>query len=430
MRARFALVLSASLALAACQGDDINPSGSTALNAAAVQENLLAIVPDAALNNAQRGLLATIRGRASTAEVHLARVAAAPGRLLHKDGAVRLAVAPGVNVVALGQRVEQRAAEDISWAGPIQGGEGWVQMVMMDGGITASVRIGIGTLYSIEPLGNGLHAVSRIDESGFPSEHTADNPSGALSSAIDAAADGFLAARSPGSGDGTVGIGALTTTNVLVVYTASAASAAGNIASKIQLAVDETNQSYVNSGVNINMVRVHTAQVTYSESGRSFTTHVNNLKGTTDGQMDNVHTLRNTYGADVVLLVVNDSEACGIAAAIKATVTTAFAVAHYSCITGYYSFAHEIGHLQGARHDRFVDGSTSPYAYGHGFIPSTKNWRTVMAYGNNCSNCTRIQWWSNPLKTYPATGQVMGTVAYEDNARVLNLTAPTVAAFR
>ncbi|HEV2736620.1 MAG TPA: M12 family metallo-peptidase, partial [Longimicrobiaceae bacterium] len=137
-----------------------------------------------------------------------------------------------------------------------------------------------------------------------------------------------------------------------------------------------------------------------------------------------------TYAADVVVLIVNDSEACGIAAAIKATATSAFAVAHYTCITGYYSFAHEVGHLQGARHDRYVDSSTSPYAYGHGFIPSTKNWRTVMAYGNNCSNCTRIQWWSNPLKTYPSTGQVMGTAAYEDNARVLNGTAATVAAFR
>jgi hypothetical protein len=230
--------------------------------------------------------------------------------------------------------------------------------------------------------------------------------------------------------EGTIGIAALTTVNVMVVYTASAASAAGNIASKIQLAVDETNQSYVNSGINITFNRVYTGQVTYSEAGRSFSQHVSALQSTTDGIMDNVHTLRNTYAADVVMLVVNDTEACGQAAAIKATATSAFATADQSCITGYYSFGHEIGHLQGARHDRFVDGTLTPYQYGHGFIPSTKNWRTIMAYGNNCANCARIQWWSNPLKTYPATGQVMGTTTYADNARVLNLTAPTVAAFR
>lgn len=426
MKARLALVF-ATAALAACQVDGISPPASGAESAAAAQENLLTLAPDAALDRSQQGLLATIRGRSSTAEVHLARAAAAPGRMLQRGAAVRLGVAPGVNVVAVGERMERRGADDLSWSGPVRGGQGWVQMVVMNGEVTATVTVG-NAQYSIEPLGNGLHAVARIDQSGFPSDHPAEHPGGALSDAMDAAAGGLLAAKSPGTGD--VGALAATQINVLVVYTASAATASGNIASRIQLAVDETNQSYVNSGININMVRVHTAQVTYNEANRSFSQHVSALRSTTDGIMDNVHTLRNTYAADVVVLVVNDSEACGMAAAIGATATSAFAAAHYTCITGYYSFGHEVGHLQGARHDRFVDGSTTPYAYGHGFIPSTKNWRTIMAYGNNCSNCTRIQWWSNPSRTYPSTGQVMGTAQYEDNARVLNNTAGTIAGFR
>ncbi len=423
MKPQIALVLAASIGLAACQGDDVTPPAAPSMSAAAAQENFLTLVPEQALNNAQSSLLATIKGRSSTAEVHLARIAGAPGRMLRQGSVLRIGVAPGVNVVAVGEKISQRSADDVSWAGPVRGGQGWVQMVMMDGGITATVRLGEGTVYSIEPLGNGLHAVTRIDQHGYPSEHTPDNPSGALSGVLDAAVQ-----AEPTEG-GTIGIQALNTINVLVVYTAAAASATANIGSLIQLAVDETNQSYVNSGIDIEMVRVHTAQVTYREKA-TFSSHVSRLQGTSDGYMDNVHALRNTYAADVVVLVVNDSEACGIAAAINATAATAFAVAHYTCITGYYSFAHEVGHLQGARHDRYVDGSTSPFSYGHGFIPSTKNWRTVMAYGNNCANCTRIQWWSNPLVTYPATGQAMGTVTYEDNARVLNLTAPTVALFR
>jgi len=301
-----------------------------------------------------------------------------------------------------------------------------VQMVFMEGGVTATVRVG-NTTYAIEQLGGGLHAVARIDQSGFPQEHTPDNPRGALEDF----GGNVLASRTLGIAPAaTSSLAAATQINVLVVYTASAATAAGTIGSKIQLAVDETNQSYVNSGVNINMVRAHSAQVTYNESSRSFSQHVSALRSTTDGIMDNVHTLRNTYAADMVILVVNDSEACGQAAAIGATATSAFAAAHYTCITGYYSFGHELGHLQSARHDRFVDASTTPYAYGHGYIPPSKSWRTIMAYGNNCSNCTRIQYWSSPLKTHPGTGEVMGTSAYEDNARVLNNTAGTVAAFR
>ncbi|HEX6041463.1 M12 family metallo-peptidase [Longimicrobium sp.] len=422
MKARLSLVLAATLGLAACQGDETAPSASSAASPVVVQENFLTIANDASLETPQRGRLSAIRQRANNDDTHLARLATGPAALLRRGGALRLAVAPGVQVVAQGERVEQRSANDISWGGRVQGvNNGYVQMVYSPEGVTGTVTLD-RVQYRIEPLGNGLHAVSRMDQNGFPSEHPADHPAGALDVPPPT---NYLAAKAP---EGTVGAAALSTINVLVVYTASAASAAGNIASKIQLAVDETNQSYVNSGININMVRVHTAQVTYNESGRSFSQHVAALRSTTDGVMDNVHTLRNTYAADVVLLVVNDSEACGIASSIGSTATSAFAVAHWDCITGYYSFGHEIGHLQGARHDRFVDGSTTPYAYGHGFIPAAKNWRTVMAYGNNCSNCTRIQYWSNPLKTY--SGVAMGTVAYEDNARVLNLTAASVAAYR
>jgi hypothetical protein len=426
MKSRLAMVLTATLGLAACQGDDVNPSVTTAANAAApqAQENLFTLVPQQALDNVQQGRLATIRGRASTAEVHLARIAGAPGQLLRQGSALRIPVAPRVQVVAVGSRVEQRGANDISWGGPVQGTEGWVQVVLGADGVFGTVTIGTAS-YSIEPLGGGLHAVSRLDQTGFPSEHPADHPSGTLSGTLDQAVSGAVAAK---NSDGTVGTAAATTINVMVVYTAAAASATSNISSLIQLAVDETNQSYVNSGINITMNRVYTGQVSYSESGRSFSQHVGALRSTTDGIMDIVHSWRNTYAADVVVLVVNDSEACGMAAAIKATASYAFAAAHYSCITGYYSFGHEVGHLQGARHDRYVDASTTPYAYGHGYIPASKTWRTIMAYGNNCSNCTRIQWWSNPSKTYG--GVAMGTTTYENNARVLNETAATVAAFR
>lgn len=421
MRTRLSMVLAGSLALAACQGDNVNPSVSTASRPVAAQENFLALVPEEGLSGGQQERLAAVRRRPGSEETRVARMAGSAG-MLREGAALRLAVAPGRQVVAVGDRVEQRSANDISWGGRVEGiEESRVQLVYGDGGVVGTVTLGTEQ-FRIEPLGNGLHAVTRLDQTKLPPEHPADMPAGVL----DVPAFEPMAARNPG--DGEVGIAATSTINVLVVYTAAAAAATSNIGNLIQLAVDETNQSYVNSGISINMVRVHTAQVTYSESGKSFSQHVSSLRGTTDGVMDNVHTLRNTYAADVVVLVVNDSEACGIASTIKATATSAFAVAHYSCITGYYSFGHEVGHLQGARHDRYVDASTTPYPYGHGYIPASKSWRTVMAYGNNCGNCTRIQYWSNPLRTYG--GVAMGTTTYEDNARVLNLTAPTVAAFR
>lgn len=217
------------------------------------------------------------------------------------------------------------------------------------------------------------------------------------------------------------------TIRVMVHYTSSAANAAGNIGSLIDLAVAESNTGYSNSGVGITLQLATKAQVSYTQSG-SFSTDLSRYRGTTDGYMDSIHTTRNSVAADVGVLVINNSSACGLASGIGSTASTAFAAAHWSCITGYYSFAHEIGHLLAARHDPATDPSTSPYAYGHGYrYTGSPDWRTIMAY--DCpGGCPRLNYWSSPLKLY--NGVPMGTASQSDNARVLNLRAASVAAFR
>ena len=132
-------------------------------------------------------------------------------------------------------------------------------------------------------------------------------------------------------------------------------------------------------------------------------------------------------------MIINQSDFCGLADAIMATASTAFVVVYYDCATGYYSFAHELGHLMGARHDENHDATTTPFAYGHGYEhPSSvsgQNFRTIMAYACNApTSCDpRIQYWSNPNVKY--NGVATGTAATNDNARVLIGTAATVAAF-
>jgi len=227
-----------------------------------------------------------------------------------------------------------------------------------------------------------------------------------------------------------------TTIDVLVVYTPAVTAAITDVAGLIQLAIDETNTSYSNSGVNATLRSVYSSEVSYSEAGRTYQQHVAALQSPSDGIMDIVHTWRNQYSADVVVLLVNDAAFCGLASRILASQTTAFAAVYWDCATGYYSFAHEIGHLQGARHDRFVDATNTPFAYGHGYVdPTNFNWRTIMAYRDACvasagHDCTRVQYWSNPGVTFPPTGQAMGTTTYEHDARVLDETKITIANFR
>lgn len=283
-------------------------------------------------------------------------------------------------------------------------------MLVRDGKtITGNVHFG-GQMYKIRPLKSGEHAIAAVDFSAMPPDHPAEYdklPTYKMPATITAQAD--------------------TPINIMVHYTSSAATASGNISALIDLAVAETNQGYTNSGVFIDMFLVHKSQVTYTQSG-SFSTDLSRYRGTTDGYMDGIHSTRNTVRADVGLLVINNSSSCGLASGIGSTASTAFATAHWDCITGYYSFGHEVGHLQSARHDIDTDSTLTPYAYGHGYrYTGSPSWRTIMAY--NCpSGCPRLNYWSNPNRLY--NGVPMGNSTRADNTRVLNNTRGTVSAFR
>ncbi len=426
-----------SIFVAAC--DSTAPdadSPDAAAYAAAARNELFTEVTQPRLNPRQEALLATIRARPTTAEVRVARLSAAPAALLKHGTSLGITVSPGRRFVAVGERVVERGPQSISWGARLHGQGGAASLVLSGDGITGSVHAE-NTTYTFEPLGGGLQAIVRVDLAKFPAEHPAEHPAGALI-VPPHAEPAAQAPRSPASpATGRAGSDVVAQfygdpeIDLLVVYTPSAASAHGNIGALVQYAVDLTNTSYANSNVYANLVLAHSAQVSYAEGSATHQNHVDRLAGTSDGYMDNVHGLRNQYDADVVVLLVNDGvEGCGIAKAIRATAPTAFAIVDYGCISNF-SFAHEVGHLQGARHDRFVDGSSSPYAYGHGYVDPNDQWRTIMAYGNACNNaCQRINYWSNPYLTHPWTGQALGTTAYEDNARVLNNTKGDVRQFR
>lgn len=361
----------------------------------------------------------------SPATATMELVKANVGALTLETDTVTLNLEPGVDLKAhrLNSYVMNTGSQ--VWVGVIEDPGSWIdpamkhemqfdpgnQVIMVKDGNTLTGNVHFaGEWYKIRPLRSGGHAVVRVDFSSMPPDHPeefADIPTYPMRPARQTKAD--------------------TVYRVMVHWTSSAASASGNISALVDLAVAETNQGYVNSNVAIDVVLAHKSQVTYTQSG-SFSTDLSRYRGTSDGYMDSIHTTRNSVAADVGLLVINNSSSCGLASGIGSTAATAFADAHWDCITGYYSFGHEIGHLQSARHDPATDPSTSPYAYGHGYRKTTSpSWRTIMAY--NCpAGCPRLNYWSNPNKLY--NGAPMGTTSQSHNQRVLNLTAATVAGFR
>ena len=300
-----------------------------------------------------------------------------------------------------------------------------VVLVRRGNQITGTVRVD-GQLYRIRPLPSGATAVIEVDESRMPADHPVES----YREIFDAAAKKISTQGKPcrtNCGGTPVEPGPTQTIRVMVVATNDAINAyGGDMQALVELAVAESNQGYVNSNVGISMVLANYSTTSYATVGMS--TDLSRFRSTSDGYMDTIHATRDSSAADVGVLVDNDASACGLASGIGSTASTAFAVAYWDCITGYYSFAHEIGHLQSARHDPATDSSTNPYPYGHGYRAPDNSWRTIMAYNCTGSGCPRINYWSNPAKTYG--GLPMGTYDKSHNQRVLVETKATIAGFR
>ncbi|MCP3953267.1 MAG: peptidyl-Asp metalloendopeptidase, partial [Desulfobacterales bacterium] len=301
-----------------------------------------------------------------------------------------------------------------------------ITLIYRDGVITGNFTVD-GQQYQLrfvgEQDGQALHVLHEIDPARYPQEHPSEFASGAVKPF------NIQGARQDLSTDSAFDDG--TSIDVMVVYTPAARLAAGGTTAMlnlIDLAVSETNAGYGNSGINTNLNLVNAHEVSYTETG-SFYTDLSRLEGTSDGYIDGIHTIRDQVQADMVGMIIEDTQYCGLASAIMASASTAFQVTARTCATGYYSFAHEFGHLQGARHDWRVDPTNnSPFTYNHGYVKADQGWRTIMAYNDSgaCSGgyCARLQYWSNPDVTYGAypMGVSEGSTNAADNRKTLNQT--------
>jgi len=91
--------------------------------------------------------------------------------------------------------------------------------------------------------------------------------------------------------------------------------------------------------------------------------------------------------------------------------------------------AHEVGHNMAANHDRQNAGNAAealfPFSFGH-IVEG--QFRTVMAYGNNCGVCPWVENFSNP--NVSRNGVPTGVAGQTDNAQTLNATKGLVSTFQ
>lgn len=296
--------------------------------------------------------------------------------------------------------------------------------IAVNGDVMAGTVFADDRLFEIIYAGNGEHEVRELDTSQFPTD--------------DPPFEGDIAPDVPGgaAADGTAVAGdAAGQIDVMVVWTPAARAAAGGTAaiqSVVDLAVANTNTSYANSNVTQRVRLVFAGEISYTETGTS--TDLPRLTSTSDGFLDSVHSMRNTYGADIVTLLGEGYAAggsCGIGY-LMTTVSTSFAtyafnVVDRTCAAGNLSYAHELGHNMGLHHDPAHASGAGAYSYAYGYQEPSGAFRTVMAYQCPTGSCPRLTRFSNPSLSY--NGMPTGT-SNHNNALALNNTASTVANLR
>lgn len=227
--------------------------------------------------------------------------------------------------------------------------------------------------------------------------------------------------------------------DLLVVTTADSAFYAGGtnlLNQSIQAAVTDTNAGFVASNVDLQIRLVAIEPTDYIETNNTVLDW-ERLWGTSDGFLNEVHTLRDQHSADLVMLIIGEGDHfCGVAG-WWTNGTNLLAQGGFSVLTEYCIpttiFAHELGHNFGLQHDRFTnnDGGFQPYA--HGYVAPSESWYTIMAYPNGCNfNCSPLNRWSNPSQKINGEplGVPIGNIDAADNVAAINLTKSDVANFR
>ena len=220
---------------------------------------------------------------------------------------------------------------------------------------------------------------------------------------------------------------------VLFVYTQEAANLGGGpigIEGLVNYSVNYMNISSNLSEIGLSTQIAAIVPLSQSQNTTFSSPLLNQIQDPADGVWDNIHQLRDQYGADLVTLIAQISDVSGIAYLYYGSMPQF----GFNVIDWWPSatFAHEMGHNLGAAHERAFSPFSGyfDYSYGYVFGPNNNQYGTIMAYGG----LLKIPHFSNPnvLITNTQNGQsyATGRVNSEDNASTLNYVAPFVEQYK
>ncbi len=351
---------------------------------------------------------------------------------------ISISLFDGENVIATSKHKSSEGDQDRRWIGEVAGYPGsTVAITQHQGTISGNISFG-GQRFQINRFHNEDYIICKVD--------THSLPSGCSSIPIETDTSAVTATAQTSTGSNTYeSLNLVATANtetridLMLLYTTASRQRYGktSLEAKLINAVETANQAYRNSLIPIKLKLVHMAEVDYSESSDINKT-LDHLQNKTDGRMDEIHSLRDRYGADLVSLIGEKGRFCGwgntMTTPTKSFAPFAFSVVRSDCLDNH-TLAHELGHNQGNVHNRDNTNKTGSYPYSHGHRRCTSDgtgFRTIMSYP--CGRGDYINYFSNPKVSYGnfPTGIDHGKDSRNsaDAAKSMRNTASIVAAFR
>ncbi|MDR4468316.1 MAG: zinc-dependent metalloprotease [Nitrospira sp.] len=220
---------------------------------------------------------------------------------------------------------------------------------------------------------------------------------------------------------------------IMVLFTAAARQASSNIENDIVLAMTQVDQASGGAWFKVYPLLVHTAEIAFTESGNS----ESDLK--TFASLSHVKDLRTQHKADLVALITESGDSCGIAYTLypmrPELEAYAYSVTRRICLPNA-TLAHEIGHNMGMLHDRYVHNGGDAGSFNYGYVNTSTKYRTIMAYADQCTklgiSCNRVLTYSSPghRKPYGELGIEAGRPNAAHNTETLCRNAGIVQMFR
>lgn len=218
--------------------------------------------------------------------------------------------------------------------------------------------------------------------------------------------------------------------DIMYVYTPQAAEYGGDIETRLNQYIAQSNQAYETSDVDIRLRLVHSVQSSHPDYTYTGNTALNQITYY-DGA---IHALRDDHGADFVgLLNMSPGGLCGVgwlgqsSGGVITDYSKSMAYSSSAIDCGYLTFTHELGHNFGMMHSRRQgDTSGGHHAYGMGYGVDY-SFATLMAYAY-LFNTNYVYRFSNPRQT--CNGSACGNASTADAARSLGLMADQYPDYR